>query len=262
MPMKASGPPTGYERIDEWEGGVGWIAHPDESMQRASHALCVDRTDDEAAPPDAWVIDPLRAPGIEDHLRDLGNVVGVVVLLDRHERDAATFARRFDVPLYVPAWIDVHVPDDVGLVRIEDALPGTGFDVIETVDLPGWHEAALYDGETLVLADALGTASYFTTRDETIGVHPFLRVMPPTRLRGLTPTRILVGHGTGRHERATRELRDALENARRRGPRVWWNALSSPVKRAIGSRQEGDQDDGAEAESVSGTDSDRSGGSP
>lgn len=103
MPLKAVRPPTGFEEIDKWSGGFGWLAYPDETMQRASHALSIDQPGDPDAPDDVWVIDPLGAPGIDNRLRDRGDVVGVVVLLDRHGRDAATFARRHDVPIYLPA---------------------------------------------------------------------------------------------------------------------------------------------------------------
>jgi hypothetical protein len=225
MELKATRPASGYEEIDRWAGGFGWLPHPEEAMQRASHALAVERPDDPDAPDDVWVVDPLRAPGIEDAIRDLGNVVGVVVLLDRHGRDAATFARRFDVPLYLPAWIDIDVPRDVEVVRFEDHLPGSEYELIETVDLPGWHEAALYDDETLVVADVLGTADYFVTGAERLGVHPMLRLVPPRALRGLSPTRVVTGHGRGVRTDATRALRDALEGARRRMPRLYFETL-------------------------------------
>lgn len=260
MPLKASRPPTEYEEIDRWAGGVGWLAYPDERMARASHALRVGRagvdaerdqrahrstddreTDDRA---DVWLVDPLRAPGVEDMLRELGDVVGIVVLLGRHSRDAVTFARRFDVPLYLPVWVDVEVPADVGIVRIEEGLPGTEFELIETVDLARWHEAALYDGETLLVADALGTASYFTAGEEALGVHPFLRLLPPGALGEPTPERLLTGHGAGVSEGASGELTDALENARSRAPRVWWNALKGLVGRG-GNQEEIEEDPGS-----------------
>lgn len=257
MPLKASKPPGEYEEIDRWAGGVGWLSHPGERMARASHALRVNGTaseytldfrddDDGDGRADIWLVDPLRAPGIEDRLRELGDVVGVVVLLGRHSRDAVTFARRFDVPLYLPVWVDVDVPEDVGIVRIEEGLPGTEFELLETVDLPLWHEAALYDGETLLVADALGTVNYFTASGESIGVHPLLRLLPPKTLNGLTPDRILTGHGNGIHVGASSELADALDNARRGAPRAWWNALKGFIGR--GDSDEDDDEDEQRAE--------------
>ena len=263
MPLKGSRPPTEYEEIDRWDGGVGWLAYPDERMARASHALRVSGTSDEYiidfgsdheerseqaldSRADVWLVDPLRAPGVEEMLREFGDVVGVVVLLDRHSRDAVTFARRFDVPLYLPAWIDVEVPEDVGIVRIDERLPGTEFELLETVDLPRWHEAALYDGETLLVADALGTASYFTTSEESVGVHPMLRLFPPKALEDCTPDRILTGHGVGVKRRASSELTDALENSRARTHRVWWNAL----KGFIGRNEEDKKDEEDEATGI------------
>lgn len=238
MPLKETRPPGEYVEIDRWPGGVGWLAYPDEQMERASHALRVDRPSDESGsegPADVWVIDPLRGPGVDDLLQDMGNVVGIVVLLDRHGRDAAGFARRYDVPLYLPAWIDIEVPEDVDVVRIEHGLPGTDYDLIETVDIPGWHEAALSDGRTLVVGDALGTAGYFTTADEEVGVHPFLRLTPPSALAGLTPERILTGHGMGIQDDATDALENALSGSRRRTPRLYaqllWNLAGRPFSR-------------------------------
>lgn len=232
MKLKASRPPSEYAEIDHWDDGVGWFAYPDEKMKRASHALRIHRTETEAGPADVWLVDPLRAPGIEEMLRDLGDVVGVVVLLDRHSRDSITFARRFDVPLYLPAWVDIDVPDDVRIVRFDDRLPGTEYELLETVDIPTWHEAALYDGETLVVADALGTANYFTTNEEAIGVHPFLRLIPPKTLRDLSPNRIFTGHGEGISIRASDEITDTLENSRRRTPGLWWTALKGLIGRS------------------------------
>lgn len=35
-------PSVGYRLIDDFDGGVGWLAHPDEDGQRASHAVVGD----------------------------------------------------------------------------------------------------------------------------------------------------------------------------------------------------------------------------
>ncbi|MGM0399445.1 MAG: hypothetical protein ACQEQY_10705, partial [Halobacteriota archaeon] len=185
MPFKATGESDDLSVVDEWENGVGWLAHPEETMQRASHAIAVDG--------DVWIVDPVDAPGVDGLITDLGDVVGVVVLLDRHQRDADAFAQRFDVPVYLPPYIDREF--DAPVERLGVRLPETTVRVLHTVDLPFWQEAALFDGETLIVADALGTVEYFVVGPERIGVHPMLRPVPPTTLRDLTPARVLTGHG-------------------------------------------------------------------
>src|SRR5699024_3715660 len=83
MPMKDTGR-TDLVTIDRFDGGVGWLAHPDERMQRASHALSTDDG--------VWLVDPVDADGLDDLLAEEGDVAGVVILLDRHKRDAARLA--------------------------------------------------------------------------------------------------------------------------------------------------------------------------
>jgi len=78
MPMKGSGT-SQLREIDRWDGGIGWIAYPDEGMQRASHALAGDDGG-------AWVVDPVDVRGVDDLLDSVGDVAGVVVCLDRHKR--------------------------------------------------------------------------------------------------------------------------------------------------------------------------------
>ena len=167
--MKGSGE-TNLTEIDRFEDGVGWIAYPEGTMQRASHAV--------AGTDGLWVVDPVDADGLDDLLAEYGEVAGVVVLLDRHERDAAAIASRHDVPVYVPAWMSGVAEDlAVPVERVED---GVGeFALERLVDNPFWQEAALFDGETLVVPESLGTASYFRAPGERLGVHPMLRALPP-----------------------------------------------------------------------------------
>jgi hypothetical protein len=229
MSFKASGRAEEFEVVDRFDAGAGWIAHPEETMQRASHALVGadgDASDDGA---DVWVVDPVDADGLDGLLAELGDVRGVVVLMDRHSRDATAIAERHDVPVYVPDCVDVSV--DAPTKSVSGSLPDTNFDVVETIDWPGWTEAALYDGETLVVGDALGTANYFTTSSERIGVHPMLRVKPPSALRQFAPERILCGHGDGVPKDGMTALRNALDGARRRAPRLWGQALTSLLRR-------------------------------
>jgi len=215
MPMRVDGQAADYEEIDRYDEGVGWLAHPEEAMQRASHVLDTDAG--------VFFVDPVDAPGIDELAAEFGEVAGVLVLLDRHERDAAVVARRHDVPVFLPSFVrrDVDAPTE----RFSGVLPGTEFGVVRVLDVPGWHEAALFDGETLIVPEAVGTASYFRGADERLGVHLMLRLTPPAALGGLRPDRILVGHGRGIHEAAADSLRYALDHSRRNAPGVWVSAV-------------------------------------
>ncbi|WP_458188660.1 hypothetical protein [Haladaptatus sp. NG-WS-4] len=220
MPLKETAEPTEYQEIDRWDGGVGWFAHPDETMQRASHALAVEG--------DVWLVDPVDAPGLDDLFDEFGDVAGIVVLLGRHMRDAKVLARRYDVPLYLPTWVRRSV-SGIAVRRFDTTLAETGMRVLKLFDNPAWQEAALYDeaGGTLVVPESVGTADYFRTRRERLGVHPMVRLVPPDELRGLTPRRILVGHGAGVFDDAPGALADALSGSRRRYPSL----LASTVRR-------------------------------
>jgi hypothetical protein len=223
MAMKKTGRASSVREIDRFDGGVGWIAHPEEGMQRASHALAVPAEDGDAD--DVWVVDPVDGEGVDDLLDDLGKVRGVVVLMDRHARDAATVADRHDVPIFVPSFVDPGI--DAPTPPRGDTLPGTDFQIVRTVDWPVWKEAALYDGETLVVGDLVGTVDYFLADRERVGVHPMLRVAPPAVLRHFAPERILTGHGEGVMDGGARALEDAVDGARRRAPKVWLKGLKS-----------------------------------
>jgi len=212
MPLKEETAATTYEEVDRWEGGMGWLAHPEETMQRASHALVVDD--------EVWVVDPVEAPGIDEAFAAFGPVAGVVVTMDRHARDAARIAGRHGVHVHVPEWVAGSVSISGPVERFQGELADTGFRALKVLDVPGWHEAALYDHRTgtLVVGEAVGTADYFLAGAERLGVHPMLRLTPPTVFRGLEPARILVGHGAGVSTDATGALIDALAGSRRRFP--------------------------------------------
>jgi hypothetical protein len=225
MTMKEDGEAELHE-IDRFDRGVGWIAYPGETMERASHALAVPNEDGDD---DVWVIDPVDAPGVDDLLAEFGSVAGVVVGLDRHERDAATVAARHDVPVHVPEWMTGVVDDvDVPVRRFGRRLADSGFESIRIRDsaVPPWQEVGLFDGETLVVPESLGSASYFRGDRERLGVHPMLRLTPPrTALSGLDPDRVLVGHGVGVHENAAAAVEDALEGSRRKAPGLYARTL-------------------------------------
>lgn len=205
MPMKGSDAGE-LTVVDRFDGGVGWIAYPDETMRRASHAIESDGG--------LWLVDPVDAEGLDDLLAEYADPEGIAVLLDRHKRDAAAIANRHDVPVYVPEWMDGVVGDlDAPTKRFDRRL--AGFDVLRLIDNPLWQEAVLVDGETLVVPEALGTAAYFRAPDEPLGVHPMLRVFPPRTLRSYDPNRLLVGHGDGIFEDVGRTIRRAIDGSRR-----------------------------------------------
>ncbi len=211
--MKGSGTAEDYRVVDEGDHGFGWIAYPDEEMQRASAAL-VD--DDERV----WVVDPVDVPGLDDLLAEHGEVAGVVVTLDRHKRDAADVANRHDVPVFLPTWFTGVADElDAPVERFGNTLDDSGFRTIRLRDSRFWQEAGLYNEETgtLWVPESVGAASYFLASGERLGVHPALRAFPPKRALGsLTPERILVGHGEGVDEDASAALADALAGSRKR----------------------------------------------
>jgi len=119
------------------------------------------------------------------------------------------------VPVYVPDWMSgVEEDVDAPVVRFQD---GVGEFAVETVvDNPFWQEAALFDGETLLVPEALGTVSYFRAPGERLGVHPMLRAVPPRSLREYDADRLLVGHGEGLFEDVRPAIRSAIGSSRRK----------------------------------------------
>jgi hypothetical protein len=182
--------------VDEFEGGLGWME--EERIARTSHALV---REDGAV----WLVDPVEpSQDLSQTLSGLGEVRGVIQLLDRHARDCALLAARFGVPHHAAYTGAADVP----------------FDVVPVVSRWKWREAALWwpERRVLVCADALGTLGYFRAPGDRIGVHPLLRLLPPKRLGAYEPERILVGHGPGVHEDAAGALAEALRTSRRRLP--------------------------------------------
>lgn len=211
--------------VDRWEGGISWTLEGDE-MHRTSHALETGSG--------VWVVDPLDAPGLDDELEGLGEVTGITLLLDRHKRDAELLARRYDVPVSLPAPLG-PVADDLTAEteRYAGALPDTEFRTVRLTTNRFWREVALFDAEhgTLVVPEALGTNELFTTGDERLGVHPLLRLVPPCRqFGGLEPERVLVGHGPGIFDGATAAVRYALASSRRNAPKLYAQAALAPFR--------------------------------
>ncbi|MFB6300034.1 MAG: hypothetical protein ABEH65_07215 [Halobacteriales archaeon] len=217
-PAKVTGSATDYREIDRWTDGVGWIAHPEEIMRRASHAL---RTDE-----GVWIVDPVDAAGVEELIAEFGEVAGIVILSNQHRRDADVFADRYNVPVFLPAPMeDVAAELDAPIEWIEPGDQLGEYELIEvaisTVLGADWFEYSLYDGETLLVGESLGTAPYLRVDDERLGVMLLRRLDPPRDTLGdLTPERVLGGHGAGVQEDAAAALEDALTNSRRHFPRA------------------------------------------
>ncbi len=196
-----------YER--DW--GIGWIAAEPALMQRACHALAHDGG--------VWLVDPVNGDGLEERIAPLGEVRGVLQLLDRHGRDGAELARRHGVPLLETPF---------------DRVAGAPFEPIAVLRRRRWTETALWwpERRALVVAEALGTARYFPAPGATVGVHPALRLTPPRVLAGRDPDHLLVGHGRSLHGEGVGEaVRAAIERSRREIPR-WLAGLPGARRRA------------------------------
>jgi hypothetical protein len=195
--------------VDEQDWGFGWIAPERPQLRLTSHALLAEGG--------VWVVDPLEGEGVEDRIRALGEPAGVIQLLDRHTRDCAAFARRLGVRHHVVPSVDVGP-----------------FEAIPLVQRSHWQESGLWwpERRVLVCADAFGTVPhYFALGGERIGVHPLLRLTPPRRLAHLEPEHVLCGHGEGVHEHAAGAVLEALAHARRRLPRLLFEAPAATLRR-------------------------------
>jgi len=184
---------------DESDDGFGWISAEPDWMGRASHAL--------AAGGRVWLVDPVDFAGLDDRVRSLGEPAGILQLLAWHHRDSATIAARLGVEHRVAPAV----------------LPGTPFEAVRIEGVPGWRETSLWwpERRTLVVAEAVGTARYYCSPGQPLGVHPLLRVVrPPRVLLRFEPEHILCGHGPGVHEGAADALRNAVRRARRELPAV------------------------------------------
>lgn len=197
--------------VDETDFGFGWVDESG-SVPRTSHALVADGR--------VWVIDPVLVDGLEERLRALGEPAGVLVLLDRHQRDSQAVAERLAVPVHETPF---------------EGVEGAPFEFRRILRNRAWREVALWWPErgVLVTADALGTLGYMAAGGELLGIHPMLRPWPPRRaLAGLAPEHVLVGHGEGVHgPQAGTALADALANARRGIPTLAADGFRAAFRR-------------------------------
>jgi hypothetical protein len=185
--------------------GFGWIE--ERAYARTGHALAADGR--------VWLVDPFEAAGVDERVSALGEPAGIVQLLDRHDRDCAALAKRYSVPHFV----------------VPEQLPDSPFELVPVINRRWWREVALWwpDERVLACADAIGTNPFFRAADDTAGVHPGLRLLPPRRLAAYDPLHLLVGHGEGLHgDDAGAALRQALDTARS-GIFRW--AISLPRRR-------------------------------
>jgi hypothetical protein len=196
-------PTTG--EVHEWNGGISWIAYPDERAQRASHALLTDAG--------VWIVDPVDVDGLDGWVTELGEVAGVLVIQDRHTRDATAVARRHGVAVYVPDWMELVLEKlDRSAESVGSELPGTNYTVHRLIATDDWEEAFLFSENTgtMVVPETLGTLPAFQVNDNELGVHPEVDE-PPQRLTNWDPERILVGHGRSVHSDTNTKLREAIE---------------------------------------------------
>jgi hypothetical protein len=185
--------------VEEHELGLTWVV--EEPMERAFHALVDDGR--------VWLVDPLDHPGLPEveDVAKLGEPAGVLQLLDRHNRDCAAIAAKLGVP---------HL-------KVPDAVPGSPFEAIPVLRVPGWKETALWwpQRRALVVAETLAGNPMHTGGEQAVGVHFLLRARPPRSLRHYDPEHLLLGHGHGLHgPAAAAAVETAYARSRRDLPRV------------------------------------------
>lgn len=184
-------------KFDDFEFGFSWVMR--EAMTRTSHAL--------ATGDGVWLVDPVDEPEAMERAAALGPPAGVLQLLDRHNRDCAAIAARLSVP---------HL-------RVPAEVPGSPFTVVPVIDIPIWHEVALWwpERRVLVVAEVVGTNESYTLGQGAAGIQGTLRLHPPGALRGYQPEHLLVGHGRGIHgPEAAEALARAYARSRRDLPRL------------------------------------------
>lgn len=212
-----------------WADGIGWIAYPDETMERASHAIVGESG--------TWLIDPLGGAGLDELLGAEPPVAGVVVCFDHHRRDAVELATAYDVAVHLPASLAYRGRRmDAPTASLEAFTADTGWEPFVIRDWIRWHEVGLSspDGSTVRIPEAVGTARYFRAPGEQLGVHPTARLVPPrSALASITADRILVGHGEGVMDGGRVAITEALANARRRASGAFARASTCLPQLAI-----------------------------
>src|SRR5690349_15316565 len=178
------------------ELGITWTEQS--SVSRSAHAILSDGR--------VWLIDPFEDDAALQTASALGPPVGVLQLLDRHNRDCQTIATRLQVPL----------------LRLPRRVPDAPFQVVPVLFRGRWREVALWWPQTraLIIAEAIGTTPVFTL-GRRAGVHPILRLVPPrAQFSAYEPSMLLVGHGRAIESEAATALSDALDRSRSDIPRL------------------------------------------
>jgi hypothetical protein len=170
--------------------GITWTEPG--AMARSAHAVADARGR-------VWMIDPFEDAEALSAVAELGEPAGVLQLLDRHNRDCHEIAARLEVPLS-------RLPIDAA---------GTPFTPIQVLNVPGWHEVALWWAQesVLIVAETVGTSELFGL-GRRLGVHPLLRLHPPRRqLTTHEPDLLLVGHGPALESEVVEALEEAFESS-------------------------------------------------
>lgn len=202
--------------IDSTADSVSWKREPSGLMACVSHAV---RDDDGKV----WVFDPVDGVELDELVTNLGEVAGVIVLLDRHVRNAPEIAARLGVPLYFPVGKQRQkLPS--GTIRYDTHIEGCPFEfiVVRQHDRSWLERAAVLPSRgLLIIAEAVGTVDYYKGGgDLTLAMHPVMRAFPPRVLQGLEPRRLLVGHGMPVEGNPAEALEEAFADARRGIPRM------------------------------------------
>jgi hypothetical protein len=228
------------EVVDRFDGGISWKHAGAGLLECRSHAL----VDDDGG---VWLIDPLDGAGLDEELEQLGEVVGVLVLFDRHLRSSARLAQRYGARLLAPPgrWRRGN-RRPAGAEELATHVEGVPFRFLPIVERDGqWLEWALWWGDRriLIVPEAVGSAQWYRSRSkEPLAVHPVLRIVEPPRTLlelgdDVRPARLLVGHGDTIDHDAQETLELAVHEARRE---LAWYALAAPrhavrfVRAAVG----------------------------
>ncbi len=172
-----------------WQVGDGGL------LECCSHMLRTDNGD-------VWFVDPIDAIGLAEAATEFGRPAGVILLLDRHERDCERIAERFEIPLYVPSGKWRGKPP-TGAHKFTKSIADSPFHGLRVVQRNGfWIERALWwpEKKTLIIAEALGSAAWMKPdrSDHSLAVHPMLRLTPPDCFSEIVQDVdvVLPGHGS------------------------------------------------------------------